>query len=78
MNNEYSSTEKMNASATSNSKNVKSFVLDLYIDMVLDEALAKARIQFLQARIDEALDKNDKEQFMTYSKEYQKLMTSMY
>ncbi|NGP44494.1 IDEAL domain-containing protein [Bacillaceae bacterium SIJ1] len=77
MNNEYSYTEKMYASAPSNRKNVKSFVLDLYIDMVLDEALTKARIQQLQDKIDDALERKDKEAFMVYSKEYHRLMSSL-
>ncbi|MBM7604158.1 uncharacterized protein YpiB (UPF0302 family) [Metabacillus crassostreae] len=45
-------------------------VLDMYIQMVVDEALFKRKKALLEERINDALDTKNKTVFMTLSKEY--------
>ncbi|MBO1511700.1 MULTISPECIES: IDEAL domain-containing protein [Metabacillus] len=58
-----------------NTKNVPSEhpVLDMYIQMVLDEALFNRKRDLLEERINDALDTKNKTLFMTLSKEYKVL-----
>lgn len=48
-------------------------VLDMYIQMVLDEALFIREKSLLEERINDALDTKNKQLFMTLSKEYKAL-----
>ena len=48
-------------------------VLDMYIQMVLDEALFIRKKSLLEERINDALDTKNKKLFMTLSKEYKNL-----
>lgn len=55
-----------------NMKNVPSEqpVLDMYIQMILDEALFNRKKALLEERINDALDTKNKTVFMKLSKEY--------
>lgn len=48
-------------------------VLDIYIQMVLDEAVLARKLSLLQEKIDESLDRNDKPLFFKLAKEYAEL-----
>jgi uncharacterized protein YpiB (UPF0302 family) len=56
-------------------KNVQSEhpVLDMYIQMVLDEALFIRKKALLEERIDDAIDTKNRTLFMKLSKEYKVL-----
>jgi uncharacterized protein YpiB (UPF0302 family) len=58
-----------------NTKNVPSEqpVLDMYIQMILDEALFNRKKALLEERINDALDTKNKTVFMKLSKEYKGL-----
>ncbi|MEH6924640.1 IDEAL domain-containing protein [Bacillus altitudinis] len=45
-------------------------ILDIYIQMVLDEALYKQRLTFLREEIDKALDQRDEKRFNGLSAQY--------
>ncbi len=45
-------------------------ILDIYIQMVLDEALYKQRLTFLREEIDKALDQRDENRFNDLSAQY--------
>ncbi|AOC57274.1 MULTISPECIES: IDEAL domain-containing protein [Bacillus] len=45
-------------------------ILDIYIQMVLDEALYKQRLTFLREEIDKALDQRDVKRFNDLSAQY--------
>ncbi|MDM5297419.1 IDEAL domain-containing protein [Bacillus pumilus] len=45
-------------------------ILDIYIQMVLDEALYKQRLTFLREEIDKALDQRDEKRFNDLSAQY--------
>lgn len=49
-------------------------MLELYVNMMLQEALLKSEKEKLLLKIDDALDHKNKEQFMKYSKELQEVM----
>lgn len=51
----------------------ESFVLDLYIDMLLSEILLKKEKTKLMKKIDEAIDTENKRAFIHLSKQYQEL-----
>nr|WP_226529514.1 IDEAL domain-containing protein [Metabacillus niabensis] len=55
-----------------NTKNVPSEqpVLDMYIQMILDEALFNRKKALLEERINDALDTKNKAEFMKLSDEY--------
>lgn len=62
-----------------NTQKTKEFdvtMMDIYIQMVLDESLFKRRLTMLTDKINKALDKKDKETFLTLSKEYAALKQS--
>ncbi|MBZ5751379.1 MULTISPECIES: IDEAL domain-containing protein [Metabacillus] len=58
-----------------NTKNVppEHPVLDMYIQMVVDEALFIRKMALLEERINDALDKKNRTLFMKLSKEYKVL-----
>ncbi len=58
-----------------NTKNVPSEqpVLDMYIQMILDEALFNRKKALLEERINDALDTKNKQVFMKLSEEYRGL-----
>lgn len=51
----------------------ESFVLDLYIDMLLSEILLKKEKAKLMEKIDEAIDTENKRAFNSLSKQYLEL-----
>ncbi|ATH94972.1 IDEAL domain-containing protein [Bacillus glycinifermentans] len=58
---------------TRNNQKVKELdvtITDIYIQMVLDESLIKRRLNLLYEKINEALDKGDKQSFLELSREY--------
>ncbi|MDZ5470238.1 IDEAL domain-containing protein [Bacillus sp. 31A1R] len=69
---EKSYTELMKSGAMKK-KAKESYVLDLYIEMVLSEALLKAEKEKLTAKIDQAIDLRNKTEFLRLSNEYKKL-----
>jgi len=46
--------------------------MDVYIQMILDEAWFNHRKKMLEDKINDALDRKDREKFMELSKEYAK------
>lgn len=74
---EKSYTELMKSSAMNRKKAKESFVLDLYVEMLLSESLLKAEKEKLSKRIDQAIDEKNKPEFFKLSKEY-KLLTKRF
>jgi len=64
-------TEMMKARSSSASEN---YMLDVYIQMILDEALFNYRKNKLEEKINDALDRLDKEMFYRLSEEYAQLL----
>ncbi|MDF0726948.1 IDEAL domain-containing protein [Cytobacillus sp. S13-E01] len=73
MKNEKSYTEIMKARTMHKMKNEVESMLDVYIQMILDEALYKRKRDLLEQKINEAIDTRNKTLFMSLSKEYQEL-----
>lgn len=71
--NEKSYTELMKKSAMKKKKRKESYVLELYIDMLLSEVLLKAEKKKLMEKIDKAIDEENKPAFIHLSKQYQEL-----
>ncbi|MFE8696311.1 IDEAL domain-containing protein [Cytobacillus sp. FJAT-53684] len=71
--NEKSYTELMKKSAMKKKKLKESFVLDLYIDILLAEVLLNKERAKLMKEIDEAIDKGNKTAFTQLSKQYKEL-----
>lgn len=55
------------------SQNEGNYVLDVYIQMIIDEALFNYQKDLLQKQIDDALDLNDQIQFYLLTEQYKKL-----
>lgn len=66
---ERSYAELMKSVAMKRQRLKDSFVLDLYIEMVLFESLWKFKKEKLSKQIDQAIDEKNKEKFMKLSKE---------
>lgn len=56
------------------SKTDGNYVLDVYIQMIIDEALFKYQKDLLQKQIDDALDLKDHIQFYLLTEQYKKLL----
>ncbi|KAF1680287.1 MULTISPECIES: IDEAL domain-containing protein [Bacillus] len=69
-------TELMKSRNTQKTKEFEVTMTDVYIQMVLDESLYKRRLAILADQINKALDKKDKDAFITHSKEYATLKKS--
>lgn len=50
------------------------YVLDVYVQMIIDEALFNYRKDLLQKQIDDALDARDQLQFIFLTEQYKKLL----
>lgn len=74
MQNDKSYHEKMKEHAMKRLHKNETFVKDIYIQMVIDEALFNSRKNKLEERINKALDTKNYESFLTLSKEYNKLL----
>ncbi|WP_433957585.1 IDEAL domain-containing protein [Cytobacillus horneckiae] len=70
---EKSYAELMKASAMKRKREKEAFVLDLYIDMVLSEAILKRKKETIQVKLDEALDQQNEADFIYLSNEYNEL-----
>ena len=74
MRHENSYKENMKYSAIQKQKKVDRFFLDMYSQMVIDEAIFKAKKQDLLLKIDDSLDRKDPSSFYQLSAEYLKLL----
>jgi uncharacterized protein YpiB (UPF0302 family) len=70
---EKSYTELMKSGAMNRKKAKEAYVLNLYIDMVLSEALLKSEKEKLATRIDQAIDQHDKKTFLRLAGQYKEL-----
>ncbi|WP_203289698.1 IDEAL domain-containing protein [Metabacillus sp. cB07] len=73
MKNRKTYTEIMKSRNTLKMEKKQETVLDIYIQMVLDEAVLARKLSLLQEKIDESLDRNDKPLFFKLAKEYAEL-----
>ncbi|MBP2241108.1 uncharacterized protein YpiB (UPF0302 family) [Cytobacillus eiseniae] len=71
--NEKSYTELMKKSAMRKKKLKESYVLDLYIDMLLSEVLLTKERARLMKEINKALDTGNKSAFLHLSKQYKEI-----
>ncbi|WP_019240411.1 MULTISPECIES: IDEAL domain-containing protein [Bacillus] len=69
MNHEQSYTEKMKSSAMHKHLGKETYMSELYVDMILQEALLKSEKEKLLLKIDEALDQRNEKLFYQYSKD---------
>jgi uncharacterized protein YpiB (UPF0302 family) len=60
--------------ALANNKESKPDNVNIYVQMLLDEIVIKARVEKLTTEIDHALDQRDFLTFQKLSKEYKQLM----
>ncbi len=74
MNHESSYTETTKNTSMKKQSGTETFMLELYVNMMLQEALLKSEKEKLLLKIDDALDHKNKEKFMKYSKELQNVM----
>jgi uncharacterized protein YpiB (UPF0302 family) len=70
---EKSYSETMKASVMKRIKAKESFVLDLYVDMLISEIQLNTRKEKLMTRIDKAIDDRDKILFLTLTEELKDL-----
>lgn len=70
---ERSHSELMKSGAMSRQKAKEAYVLNLYIDMILSEALWKSEKEKLSTQIDKAIDEKDKLAFIQLSTQYKEL-----
>ncbi|MGN1401455.1 MAG: IDEAL domain-containing protein [Bacillus sp. (in: firmicutes)] len=66
-NHEQSYTEMLKSSALQKHLGKETFILELYADMMLQEAILKTEKDTLLKKIDDALDQRDRKLFMDYS-----------
>jgi len=65
--------ELMKSGAMNRKKEKEAYVLNLYIDMILSEALLNTEREKLTRRIDQAIDERDKKAFLQLSTQYKEL-----
>ncbi|CAM3785849.1 IDEAL domain-containing protein [Cytobacillus oceanisediminis] len=70
---EKSYTELMKASAMKRKQQKESFVLDLYIDMLISEILLNTEKEKLMKKVDAAIDEGNKQAFILLSNQYREL-----
>ncbi|MBT2678111.1 IDEAL domain-containing protein [Bacillus sp. ISL-35] len=70
---EKSYSETMKASVMKRIKAKESFVLDLYVDMLISEIQLNTKREKLMTRIDKAIDDRDKILFLTLTEELKDL-----
>ena len=73
MNHEHSHTEMMKSSASQKHFGKETFMLELYVNMMLQEALLKNEKSKLLQKIDDSLDQRDENLFKKYSQELQEI-----
>lgn len=69
MNHEHSYTEMMKSTAMQKHLGKETFMVELYVDMMLQEALLKNEKDKILVKIDEALDQRNEENFHRYCKQ---------
>ncbi|GLB58834.1 IDEAL domain-containing protein [Cytobacillus sp. NCCP-133] len=70
---EKSYTELMKASDMKRKQQKESFVLDLYIDMLISEILLNSEKERLMKKVDAAIDEGNKLEFIQLSNQYKEL-----
>ncbi|WP_147533149.1 IDEAL domain-containing protein [Bacillus marasmi] len=70
---ERSYSELMKSGAMNRKKSSESFVLELYIEMLLSEVLLTSRREKLLTLIDQAIDDRNQEEFIHLSTQYREL-----
>jgi len=73
MNHENSYTEMMKSTAMQKHLGKETFMVELYVDMMLQEALLKNEKDKILVKIDEALDQRNEENFHHYCKQLQEI-----
>ncbi|MEH6944180.1 IDEAL domain-containing protein [Bacillus sp. JJ722] len=73
MNHEHSNTEMMKSTGLQKNSGKETFMLELYIDMMLQEALLKNEKEKLLIEIDKALDQKNEELFQHYCNELKEI-----
>ena len=73
MNHEKPYTEMMKSSTMGKQVGKDTFMLELYVDMMLQEAILKSEKKRLLRKIDESLDERNEEYFTYYTNELMKL-----
>lgn len=66
--------ENYSAEQVTNNEEEASYMLETYIQMVIDEALFNHKKEMLEIKINESLDQKDVASFLTLSKAYKELM----
>jgi uncharacterized protein YpiB (UPF0302 family) len=70
---ERSYSELMKSGAMNKSKSGESFVLELYVEMMLSELLLTSEKEKLLTLIDQAIDERNREKFIQLSNKYREL-----
>jgi len=70
---ERSYSELMKSGAMNKKKSSESFVLELYIEMLLSEVLLTSQKEKLLTLIDQAIDDRNQEEFLNLSTQYREL-----
>lgn len=70
---EKSYTELMKSGAMNRKRAKEAYVLNLYIDMLLSEAILKSEKEKLSQRIDKAIDEKDRKTFTILATKYKEL-----
>ena len=70
---ERSYSELMKSGAMNRKREKEAYVLNLYIDMILSEALLNTEKEKLTKRIDQAIDERDKKTFLQLSSQFREL-----
>ena len=73
MRKESSYPDNVKALAMMKEQKSKISITEIYAQMMLDELVINQRVKQLRVLIDTALDQNDRESFMSLSKEYNEL-----
>ena len=76
MKNEKSYTELMKTKAQEKRNLRENFITNMYVQMIIDEALYNFQKEQYIKQIDEAIDNNNKPLFHSLSKEYELFITS--
>lgn len=74
MKNEKSYTELMKAKKMNKKVSVEAYMMNVYVQMIIDESLFHYHKNLLQEKIDSALDANDPSLFRLHSARYKKFL----
>lgn len=74
MENKKSYTDQMKSRVAEFRKKEVGFVLDVYIQMIIDEALYNFKKNLLEKQIDVALDSRNRKEFYQLAEQYNKLI----